>query len=127
MNHKNKNIPILINKNQHKSEKSRLIFSKTGGEGQDIQTTNMPFLNQSDFQELYRIFASLTDDVFAVLSLPDFRFIDINHACERMHGYTREELLRMNFFDIIDEPEHVRISIENFFKNEINRLPIHYH
>ena len=72
-------------------------------------------------EEKYRMLAENTLDCIWQMSLPDLQFTYINHAIERMTGYSQEEWTGSRLPDHCDEEHWVQMS--RIIEQEVSRPP----
>ena len=82
-------------------------------------------LRQSECK--YENVVSTTSDAIMIFDAETRRFVEVNPACERLYGYSREEFLAMSHNDITAEPERSEQSIQKALKGELSSIPLRYH
>ncbi|WP_051295014.1 ATP-binding protein [Maridesulfovibrio bastinii] len=76
-----------------------------------------------DREEHYRAFFEHNYSVMYILDPKNGNFIDSNSAAIDFYGYPKEQLLKMNIFDINAFPtQHTKNLLEQVHKNQISRL-----
>jgi PAS domain S-box-containing protein len=62
-------------------------------------------------EEKYRLIFSKERDAIVVTHEASYEILDVNESCERLYGYTREDMLRMKALDLSAEPEKSLIAL----------------
>jgi PAS domain S-box-containing protein len=78
-------------------------------------------------EEKYRELFSTVSDAIMVFDGETNQFVDVNDACLRLYGHSKEDFLKLRHTDITMEPEKSRESIRQALSGELKRIPLCYH
>ncbi len=78
-------------------------------------------------EEKYRQVVSTTIDAAMLFDPETRKFIEVNPACEKLYGYTREEFLNLRQTDITAEPQKSDESIKKTAKGKPHKIDLRYH
>lgn len=82
-------------------------------------------LRQSE--EKYRLIFSKERDAIVVTHEETYEILDVNESCERLYGYSREDMLRMKALDLSAEPEKSIIALQQGLRPEGIVVPLRWH
>ena len=80
-----------------------------------------------DSEERYRQVVSSTIDAVMVFDAETRKFIEVNEACTRLYGYSREEFLNMTHSRITAEQDASDDTIEKTLAGKLDSIPVRYH
>ena len=78
-------------------------------------------------EEKYRLIFSKERDAIVVTDEETHEILDLNESCERLYGYSREEMLRMKALDLSAEPEKSLIALRQGVQPEGIVVPLRWH
>lgn len=78
-------------------------------------------------EQKYRQLVSTTTDAIMLFDADSKQFLEINKACERLYGYSRDEMLALNHGDITAEPDQSSESIDATIAGQFDSIPLRYH
>jgi len=78
-------------------------------------------------EEKFRQVVSTTTDAIMLFEAETRQFVEVNKACEKLYGYSREEFLNLKQSDITAELKKSNESIEQTLKGKLFKIPIRYH
>jgi len=78
-------------------------------------------------EETFRQVVSTTTDAIMLFDAETRRFIDVNKACEKLYGYSREEFLKLRQKDVTAEPAESDASIKKTLEGKLGSIPLRYH
>jgi PAS domain S-box-containing protein len=82
-------------------------------------------LRQSE--EKFRQVVSTTTDAIMLFDAETRRFIDVNKACEKLYGYSREEFLKLRQKDVTAELAESDDSIKKTLEGKLSSISLRYH
>lgn len=82
-------------------------------------------LRQSE--EMYRQLFETVSDAILVFDAKTRRLIDVNDRSISLYGYSREEFMRLNYWDITAESDLSEVAIEETLAGKRTRVPLRYH
>lgn len=110
----------MKNDSNFKNNRNSLRDKLTGLGERSIRKSDFPQL-QKRLAELERLKALLdeSNDAIFLMEIPSGRFIDVNEPACRQMDYTRQELLSMSIYDIIEFSTTERIK-QFFLETQVN-------
>ena len=78
-------------------------------------------------EERYRQLFATETDAIVLADVRTRRFMDINESACRLYGYTREEFLRLDMFDITADPALSGASVKETIRRKKFLVPLRYH
>jgi len=78
-------------------------------------------------EEKFRQVVSTTTDAIMLFDAETRRFIEVNKACEKLYGYSREEFLKLRQKDVTAEPAESDASIKKTLEGKLGSIPLRYH
>ncbi len=106
-----------------KSEKiTSLVFTLT-----EVTERKLAEEKLKESEDKFRKLFETSADGVMIIDAEDRMIIDINKACERLYGYTKEEFLKLKLTDVSNEPEKSEQAIKPTLYGELTNIPIRYH
>ncbi len=94
----------------------------------DVSERNQAQVALQVSEEKYRVIFENQQYAISIFDIDTFRLLDVNDACVRMYGYSREELLGgMTIADLSDEPEASLAAVQQAAGEGSIFIPLHYH
>ena len=78
-------------------------------------------------EEKFKKVVSTSPDAIMVFEAKTRRFVEVNEACEKLYGYTRNEFLKMKHQDITAERKKSEQSIALTVNDKLDHIPLRYH
>ena len=80
-----------------------------------------------DSEEKYRLIFSKERDAIILRDEETHEILDVNESCERLYGYSRDEMLRMKVIDLSAEPEKSLATLRQGGQPEGILVPLRWH
>ncbi len=78
-------------------------------------------------EEKYRQLVTTTSDAVIVFDVNTRKILEVNKACEKLYGYSKDEFLDLHLNDITAEPEKTDDSISKTLEGRLERISLRYH
>ena len=78
-------------------------------------------------EEKFKKVVSTSSDAIMVFDAKTRRFLEVNEACEKLYGYSREEFLNKKHSDITAEKKKSDKSILAAAAGKLDHIPLRYH
>src|ERR1700690_407186 len=99
--HASRSTPAVVESHQFGSFNGGAMLERTVEPGQNL------FVREACRRIGDQTFRRLAEAVgFAIFVCGDHQLLYVNHAAEAITGYTRDELLKMNFKDVVHPSDH---------------------